>query len=109
MLVIMIIAVVIKLDSPRPVLYQQDRTATFGEMFSICAFRIMIPDAEAETGSKLSEEELGGTDPRVARVGRFLRVTHLDEIPQLWSIPRGEISVVGPRPERPEIDGDQDY
>ena len=97
--VIMMIAVAIKLDSPGPVLYQQDRTATFGEMFSVYKFRSMIPDAEAETGVKLSEEDTGGVDPRVTRVGRFRRATHLDEIPQLWSILRGDMSVVGPRPE----------
>ena len=102
--VIVVIAVAIKLDSPGPVLYQQDRTATFGEMFSIYKFRSMIPDAEAETGVKLSEEDTGGIDPRVTQVGRVLRATHLYEIPQLWSILRGDMSVVGPRPERPEID-----
>jgi lipopolysaccharide/colanic/teichoic acid biosynthesis glycosyltransferase len=102
--VIMMIAVAIKLDSPGPVLYQQDRTATFGETFSVYKFRSMIPDAEAETGVKLSEEDTGGIDPRVTQVGRVLRATHLDEIPQLWSILRGDMSVVGPRPERPEID-----
>jgi lipopolysaccharide/colanic/teichoic acid biosynthesis glycosyltransferase len=102
--VIVMIAVAIKIDSPGPLLYQQHRTATFGETFSIYKFRSMIPDAEAETGVKLSEEDTGGIDPRVTQVGRFLRATHLDEIPQLWSILRGDMSVVGPRPERPEID-----
>lgn len=102
--VIVLIAGAIKLDSPGPVLYEQDRTATFGETFSVFKFRSMIPDAEAETGVKLSEEDAGEVDPRVTRVGRVLRATHLDEIPQLWSILRGDMSVVGPRPERPEID-----
>jgi len=102
--VIVMIAVAIKIDSPGPVLYQQHRTATFGETFSIYKFRSMIPDAETETGVKLSEEDSGGVDPRVTHVGQFLRATHLDEIPQLLSILRGNMSVVGPRPERPEID-----
>ena len=102
--VIVVIAVAIKIDSPGPVLYQQDRTATFGEMFSIYKFRSMIPDAEAETGVKLSEEDTGGVDPRVTRVGRFLRATHLDEIPQLCSILRGHMSVVGPRPDHDRSD-----
>jgi lipopolysaccharide/colanic/teichoic acid biosynthesis glycosyltransferase len=102
--VIGVIAGAIKLDSPGPVLYEQDRTATFGETFSVYKFRSMIPDAEAETGVKLSDEDAGEVDPRVTRVGRVLRATHLDEIPQLWSILRGDMSVVGPRPERPEID-----
>ena len=102
--VIGVIAGAIKLDSPGPVLYEQDRTATFGETFSVYKFRSMIPDAESETGVKLSDEDAGEVDPRVTRVGRVLRATHLDEIPQLWSILRGDMSVVGPRPERPEID-----
>jgi lipopolysaccharide/colanic/teichoic acid biosynthesis glycosyltransferase len=91
--VIVVIAVAIKLDSPGSVLYKQDRTATFGETFSVYKFRSMIPDAEAETGVKLSEDDTGEIDPRVTRVDRFLRATHLDEIPQLWSILRGDMSV----------------
>lgn len=100
------IALAIKLDSPGPVLYSQDRTAGFGATFSVYKFRSMIPDAEAESGAKISEDDNGGVDPRVTRVGRFLRKTHMDEIPQLWSILVGDMSVVGPRPERPTIDSD---
>jgi lipopolysaccharide/colanic/teichoic acid biosynthesis glycosyltransferase len=103
---IAIIAVAIKLDSPGPVLYSQQRTAEFGETFEVYKFRSMVADAEAETGAIISEEDAGGVDPRVTRVGRFLRQTHLDEIPQLWSILVGDMSVVGPRPERPELDAD---
>ncbi|PSQ33354.1 exopolysaccharide biosynthesis polyprenyl glycosylphosphotransferase [Halobacteriales archaeon SW_10_68_16] len=102
--VMAVIAAAIKLDSPGPVLYSQDRTAEFGETVTVYKFRSMVPDAEAETGVKLSEEDDGGYDPRVTRVGRILRKTHLDEIPQLWSILVGDMSVVGPRPERPELD-----
>jgi len=69
-------------------------------------FRSMVPDAENGTGAKLSEEDRGGVDPRVTQVGRTLRKTHLDEVPQLWSILVGDMSVVGPRPERPELDKD---
>jgi lipopolysaccharide/colanic/teichoic acid biosynthesis glycosyltransferase len=100
----LIIAVAIKIDSPGPVLYQQTRTASFGDTFMISKFRSMIPEAEAKTGAKLSAEDNGDVDPRVTRVGWFLRRTHFDEIPQLLAILRGEMSVVGPRPERPELD-----
>jgi exopolysaccharide biosynthesis polyprenyl glycosylphosphotransferase len=103
---ILVIAIAIKLDSQGPVLYTQKRTAAFGETFEVYKFRSMVTDAEAETGAKLSEEDNGGVDPRVTRVGRVLRQTHLDEVPQLWSILVGEMSVVGPRPERPELDAD---
>jgi lipopolysaccharide/colanic/teichoic acid biosynthesis glycosyltransferase len=99
-------AVAIKLDSTGPVLYSQERTAEFGDTFTVYKFRSMVPEAEAGTGARLSEEDAGGVDPRVTRVGRVLRRTHLDEIPQLWSILAGDMSVVGPRPERPALDSD---
>lgn len=98
------IAIAIRLDSPGSVIYAQERTATFGGTFTIYKFRSMISNAEEETGAVISEEDAGDVDPRVTRVGRILRQTHLDEIPQLWSIFTGHMSVVGPRPERPEID-----
>jgi lipopolysaccharide/colanic/teichoic acid biosynthesis glycosyltransferase len=101
-----VIATAIKLDSAGPVLYSQTRTAAFGETFTIYKFRSMVTNAEAQTGAKLSEEDAGAIDPRVTRVGWILRRTHLDEIPQLWSILIGDMSVVGPRPERPELDTD---
>ncbi|WP_435176455.1 sugar transferase [Halorussus sp. AFM4] len=101
-----VIAIAIKLDSPGPVFYTQQRTAEFGETFEVYKFRSMVTDAEAESGATISKEDNGGVDPRVTRVGRVLRQTHLDEIPQLWSILVGEMSVVGPRPERPELDDD---
>ncbi|MFB6151954.1 MAG: sugar transferase [Haloarculaceae archaeon] len=102
--VMAVVAVAIKLDSPGPVLYSQERTAEFGDRFRVYKFRSMVPEAEAETGARLSDEDVGGRDPRVTRVGRVLRQTHLDEVPQLWSILVGDMSVVGPRPERPELD-----
>jgi len=104
--IIGMIAVAVKLDSSGPIFYKQHRTAAFGETFSVYKFRSMVTDAEAETGVKISDEDAGGVDPRVTRVGRLLRKTHMDEIPQLWSILKGDMSVVGPRPERPEIDTD---
>ncbi|WP_436935218.1 sugar transferase [Halovenus marina] len=103
-----LITAAIKLDSPGPVLYSQQRTATFGETFTVYKFRSMVEDAESTTGATVSDDDAGGEDPRVTRVGRFLRETHLDEIPQLWSILVGDMSVVGPRPERPELDEDME-
>jgi len=104
--ILIIIAIAIKLDSPGPLFYTQERTAEFGETFTVYKFRSMIPDAENGTGAKLSEEDRGGLDLRITKVGRLLRKTHFDEVPQLWSILVGDMSVVGPRPERPELDED---
>jgi lipopolysaccharide/colanic/teichoic acid biosynthesis glycosyltransferase len=78
----------------------------FGETFAVYKFRSMVSNAESKTGPTISEEDRGGVDPRVTRVGRVLRQTHIDEIPQLWSILVGDMSVVGPRPERPALEED---
>ncbi|MGE3510611.1 MAG: sugar transferase, partial [Vicinamibacterales bacterium] len=75
------------------------RVGKDGDIFTIHKFRSMRADAEASTGAVWSSHN----DPRVTRFGRFLRRTRLDELPQLWNIMRGEMSVVGPRPERPEF------
>lgn len=101
---ILLVAAAITLDTPGPVLYGQERTGRLGRTFTIYKFRSMVADAEDETGPRLSDEDAGDVDPRVTRVGRVLRATHFDEVPQLVSILRGDMSVVGPRPERPEID-----
>jgi lipopolysaccharide/colanic/teichoic acid biosynthesis glycosyltransferase len=103
---IVLIAAAIKAEDGDSIFYGQDRTAELGETFTAYKFRSMVENAEAKTGAKLSEEDAGGRDPRVTRVGYFLRKTHMDEIPQLWSILVGDMSVVGPRPERPELDGE---
>ncbi|MFC4357712.1 sugar transferase [Halobium salinum] len=104
--VIVLTALAVKLDSEGPVFYQQRRTSEFGETFTVAKFRSMVTDAESDSGAVISAEDEGDVDPRVTRVGRFIRKTHLDEIPQLWSILVGDMSVVGPRPERPELDGE---
>jgi lipopolysaccharide/colanic/teichoic acid biosynthesis glycosyltransferase len=103
---ILAIAAAIKAEDGGSILYGQDRTAELGETFTAYKFRSMVENAEAKTGATLSEEDAGGRDPRVTQVGYFLRKTHMDEIPQLWSILVGDMSAVGPRPERPELDGE---
>lgn len=106
--VIVVIAAAIKIEDSGPVLYSQNRTTTFGDTFRVYKFRSMVPDAENGTGARLSDEDCGDVDPRVTGVGCFLRKTHFDEIPQLWSVLMGDMSVVGPRPERPELDTDME-
>ena len=81
--VVAVIGVAVRLDTSGPILYSQQRTAAFGETFRVYKFRSMVPDAEAETGATVSAEDAGGTDLGVTWVGRVLRRTHLDEVPQL--------------------------
>jgi len=100
------VTLAIKYEDGGPVLYAQERTAAFGDTFTIYKFRSMCSRAEAESGVRLSDEGTNGVDPRVTNVGQVIRRTHLDEIPQLYSILIGDMSVVGPRPERPVLDKD---
>lgn len=95
--VVLLVAAVLKVTSPGPVLYQQERVGQHGRTFRIHKFRSMHHDAEAVTGAIWARPR----DPRVTAVGRILRRTRLDELPQLWNVLRGEMSLVGPRPERP--------
>lgn len=92
------IAVAIYLDSPGPILYRQARVGKGGRIFYIYKFRSMVPDAEK--GQAVWAKK---NDERVTRVGKILRKTHIDEFPQLINILKGEMSAVGPRPERPEF------
>ena len=92
-----LIALAIKLEDGGPVFYSQERSGRNGVPFPVWKFRSMIPDAEAVTGAIQS----GAHDPRVTRVGRLMRMTAMDELPQLWSIFRGDMSFTGPRALRP--------
>lgn len=92
-------AIAVKLDSPGSVFYSQVRTGLNGKKFQVHKFRSMSSDAE-KTGVQWAQEK----DPRITRSGRFLRMTRIDELPQLWNVLKGEMSLVGPRPERPEFD-----
>lgn len=110
------IAVAIALESPGPILFRQRRAGEFlgrdgdggpkGRFrfreFDILKFRTMRKDAEAKTGPVIA----AANDARITRVGRFLRKSRLDEVPQFWNVLRGEMSLVGPRPERPELIND---
>jgi sugar transferase (PEP-CTERM system associated) len=95
----LMIAAAVKMTSPGPVLYRQQRVGVDGHIFTMCKFRSMRDDAEAETGAVWAR--VG--DDRVTSIGRFLRRMRLDELPQLWNILSGDMSLVGPRPERPEF------
>jgi lipopolysaccharide/colanic/teichoic acid biosynthesis glycosyltransferase len=92
-------ALAVRLSSPGPALYHQRRVGHEGKVFTIHKFRSMRTDAEAKSGAVWSK----AGDPRVTPVGRFLRRTRLDELPQLWNVIKGDMSFVGPRPERPEF------
>lgn len=93
--------VLVRLTSPGPPLYRQVRLGCGGRRFTIYKIRTMMHDCERHTGPRWS----AASDSRVTRVGRVLRQLHLDELPQMWNVLRGDMSLVGPRPERPEIAG----
>ncbi len=93
------IILAIRLDSKGPVFYTQTRVGQNGRLFKVVKFRTMRQDAEAANGAQWA----GDNDPRVTRIGKFLRTSRLDEIPQLWCVLKGDMAFVGPRPERPEF------
>ncbi len=95
-----LVALAVRLTSPGPVLYHQQRVGLHGRVFTVHKFRSMRQDAEAKTGPVWASKS---GDPRVTPVGAFLRRSRLDEVPQLWNVLKGDMSFVGPRPERPEF------
>ncbi len=97
--VMLAIALVIVLDSPGSIFYHQVRTGLNGRPFKLHKFRSMVQDAE-KLGIQWAEQQ----DARLTRVGKWLRLTRLDELPQLWNVLKGQMSLIGPRPERPEFD-----
>ncbi len=97
--VMLLCAIAIRLDSPGSVFFSQERVGKGGKLFSVRKLRSMYSDAEAECGPVWTQTD----DGRVTRIGKFLRKTRLDEVPQLWNVLKGEMSLVGPRPERPEF------
>ena len=99
-----LVAMLIKLDSPGPVLFRQPRVGLHGRLFNVVKFRSMCADAEDQLEELREHNEIQGhafkleQDPRVTPIGRFLRKSSLDELPQLWNVLRSEMSLVGPRP-----------
>jgi lipopolysaccharide/colanic/teichoic acid biosynthesis glycosyltransferase len=94
--IFVVIAILIKLDSPGPVFFKGKRVGQYGKTFYILKFRSMVPDAP-QMGPDITCKD----DPRITRIGRFLRKTKLDELPSLVNVLKGEMSLVGPRPESP--------
>ena len=92
-------AIAVKACDGGPVFYRQQRLTRGGKRFMLTKFRSMIVNAESDTGAVLAEKE----DARITKVGRFIRASRIDELPQLWNILMGDMSLVGPRPERPEF------
>ncbi|RBP37822.1 sugar transferase [Garciella nitratireducens] len=95
---IIIFGILIKLESSGPIIYTQERVGKDGKVFNIYKLRSMRKDAE-KNGAQWAKKD----DPRVTRVGKFIRLTRIDEIPQLFNILKGDMSIVGPRPERPNF------
>lgn len=106
------VALAIRLESPGPVFFHQTRVGRWGELFRMYKFRSMYIDAEERKKALMAENEMNGgvlfkmkRDPRITRVGRFIRKASIDELPQLWNVLIGDMSLVGPRPPVPsEVD-----
>lgn len=94
--IILVFAILIKIDSKGPIFFKQERVGYMGKPITIVKLRSMRNDAERKTGAVWAKKD----DPRVTSVGRFMRKTRVDELPQFWSIIKGDMSLVGPRPER---------
>ncbi len=98
--VIVILVALVRLGSRGPGVYSQVRVGQHGKIFVMYKIRSMVQDAEEDTGPVWTQNE---NDPRITLIGRFLRKSHLDELPQLCNVVRGEMALFGPRPERPEL------
>ena len=97
--VMLILSILIRLSSPGPAIYCQKRLTTRGRVFTIFKFRTMKSDAESKSGAVWASK----SDPRITTLGRLMRKTRLDELPQLINVLIGDMSLIGPRPERPEL------
>jgi lipopolysaccharide/colanic/teichoic acid biosynthesis glycosyltransferase len=101
--IVLAIAVVVGVTSGRPVLYRGQRVGRGGHFFTMLKFRTLKPDAEERLGPYLGDELVLRTQAEYTRVGRWLKASQLDEVPQLWNVLRGDMSFVGPRPIRPRF------
>ncbi len=97
--VMLLLSLIIRASSPGPAIYCQKRLTTHGRVFTIFKFRTMVSDAESKSGAVWAQK----SDPRITKLGRFMRKTRLDELPQLINVLIGDMSLIGPRPERPEF------
>lgn len=97
--IILIFAVLIKLETPGSVFYHQERVGLMGKTFNVTKLRSMYDGIEKKSGAMWAQKE----DPRVTKIGHFIRKTRIDELPQLWSVIKGDMSLIGPRPERPNF------
>jgi exopolysaccharide biosynthesis polyprenyl glycosylphosphotransferase len=97
--IMLTVAAAVRLTSSGPAFYSQQRVGQYGRLFTVHKFRSMRQDAESGTGAVWARKN----DNRVTPIGRFLRRTRLDELPQLWNVLTGDMSLIGPRPERPEF------
>ena len=107
--VFLVVALAIRLEDPGPVLFKQTRVGRWGTLFTMWKFRSMFTDAEERKQALMARNEMAGgvlfkmkDDPRVTKVGRIIRKTSIDELPQLWNVLKGEMSLVGPRPPLPQ-------
>lgn len=95
--IILMFAIIVKATSKGPALYKQERVGRMGKTFKVIKLRSMRQDAEAQTGAVWAQKD----DPRITPIGHFMRKTRIDELPQFWNVLKGDMSMVGPRPERP--------
>mgnify|MGYP003392712104 CR=1 FL=1 len=106
-----VIMLLIFISSPGPVFYKQTRVGRWGKLFTMWKFRSMYPDANARLKEIMAQNEMTGgvifkmkNDPRIIPIGRFIRKASIDELPQLWNVLKGDMSLVGPRPALPSSD-----
>ncbi len=97
--IVALFAILVKLESKGPAIYRQERVGLFGQSYFVNKLRSMRSDAEVDGKAKWAEKD----DPRITRIGSFMRKVRIDELPQTWNVLKGEMSFVGPRPERPEF------